>query len=187
MKIKRLEDLEPIESAKKEFRAWWDEMWKKEKEKMPCPCDGSKEDLEALGYCDYELSLPDWQDGYRITSIIWGGIIQSHTDLCWGYDGSEYMLFRNSDCFPRYWLYPRVRLIEVMNSSVNQFEGFEVLTQRIYFEMLSAQYEPDDIPKFTELFLSMEKEFDMGPNFSNTIIDFQEKIKGWNESHEQIT
>lgn len=177
MKINKLEDLSPIESFKNEFKNWWSKIWEKHSEKMPCPCDGSIEDLEALGYCSYELGYPDCEEGYRITSIIWGGIIEKHTDLSWGYDGSEYLLFRDSDCFPRYCLYPRIRVMEVMNASVNQFEGFEVLTQRIFFEMISSQYEIDDLPLFTRLFLANEKGFDTGPNFINTISDFKTEIQ----------
>ncbi len=174
MSIYLLKELSPIEDARKEFRDWWQALWRGHSHTMPCPCDGSVEDLEALGYCSYEVGFPDADEGYRITSVVWGGVIQAHTNLSWGCDGKEFVLF--SDEWPRYTLYPRIRIAEVLGSSVNQFEEFDVLTQRVFCEMILSQFDVDDLPEFTALFLRLEKNADSGTGLLSGIEEFSKEV-----------
>lgn len=174
MRISLLKDLSPIEDARKKFSDWWKPLWRGHSRTIPCPCDGSVEDLKALGYCSYEVGFPDAENGYEITSVIWGGIIQKHTNLSWGYDGKELLLF--SEGWPKYALYPRIRVVEVLKSSVNQFEEFDVLTQRVFFEMILSGYEIEELPEFKTLFLYLEEEADSGPGLLSGIENFRKEF-----------
>ena len=148
MKLSPLQDRELIAAACTQFQSWWDGQWRNHREKQPCPCDGSVADLDALSYCAYELGFPD-RETFGLTSVVWGQIIEKHANLRWGTESGELVLV--SIDYPRYIMYPRIRVMEMMNRSMTQFDQFSLLTESVLYEMLASDFSADDLPLLIQL------------------------------------
>jgi hypothetical protein len=137
-----------IEKSLEIYRGFWQERLQGDID-HDCKFLGDANDIAALGYCVYELGFPE--EDYLHTSVVWGNVIQKHTNLIWGEDPSGNLLLY-SDQFPRFLLYPHARINEIMHStSPIQFDQFDLITEKVFLEMIMSGYYPEDLSNFIDL------------------------------------
>ncbi|MHC4551914.1 MAG: hypothetical protein ACYSUT_03990 [Planctomycetota bacterium] len=98
---------------------------------------GSRDDIDMLDYCIYELGFPE--DNYYYASFIWGNVLQKNMKLSWGTFNEQYVLYHENHF--KYMIFPYYRVIEAMNFPVPQFDKFSWLTEKTIWEISMHLYD----------------------------------------------
>ena len=126
------EELGAVESAVLEFR----QCWAARRPPYPCPFEGTREDIGALDYMDYELGFP--ASGLFGAALVWGNVLQRCGPFRWLIsDRGDYLLGGVEHEWPRLILWPFARLFEADNSSVPQFGKYHWLTEKAVVDCLA--------------------------------------------------
>jgi len=158
--FKVIEDDSFVEKSIEVYKKFWDKCWEGHKHKQKCDFIGDIDDIKMLNYCNYELGFPE-KDFYH-ASIVLGNVIKKHTGLLWAKDsaGNIALVESPEQCF-RYTVSIHNRVKDAMNTRHTEWEEFNILLQKIYFEMLLAFIEVEEIPLFEKLILELEHDDDL--------------------------
>lgn len=125
------------------YREFWDTAWQGHQDKQICNFDGSVDDLDMLGYCEYELGFPE--ENYSKAAIIWANVIRSNSVLDWGQNESgEIFLHAKEEHMFRYSLNIEAFVLNFIQSGISQFESFDFLTEKVLIEMFVAELSAAD-------------------------------------------
>lgn len=157
--FKVIEDTSFVSKSIDVYKKYWDKCWEGHKYKQKCSFNGDIEDIEMLYYCHYELGFPE-KDFYH-ASVIFGNVIRKHTGLLWAKDNAGNIALMSGPEHPfNYTVSIHNRIKDAMNTFHSEWEHLNLLLQKIYFEMLMAGFDAEDIPLFEKLILEQECDSD---------------------------
>lgn len=168
--MKEIEELEELAIVTDVFRKFWAHVRGTDNHLPACAFEGGEEDLFVLSYCIYEVGFPD--DDSHLVSLIWANVMRRATPLVWAKDESGNIALKSpGDQFPRFLFYPHSNLLELLESSVTQFDTFEVLTEKLLAQMCAAGYELNEIASLVEIVIGLESDSEF------SLIDFYSTLK----------
>ena len=136
-------ELSSIEETRRAYRA----MWAKLKNVPPRAFDGSRDDLDALDFIDYEAG--HHPQGLVGAAIIWGGVLAATGLVTWAFADEQLVLVGDPD-YPRALIFPYARLIELECSSHPQYGKYEWLFEEAVLR-LSLEFGDEAIAKLRPL------------------------------------
>ena len=122
--------------------------------------DGAVEELNALGYCDYEWGHPNEGDEYLCVlyaSLIWSQVIVANTEFEWGdVVAGQYSIECVDDEYPKSIFFPYQRLLEIKLSGYSQFDDFQILTDMLVHHVLFSGFEFREVKELMRLSIAQE-------------------------------
>jgi hypothetical protein len=103
-------ELETVERTRQAYRAMWAQLRNVPERAF----DGGREDIDALGFIDYEAG--EHPEGTSGAAIIWGGVLVKTGVFKWAVADGNLVLVTTFD-YPRVMIFPYARLAEIENSS----------------------------------------------------------------------
>lgn len=104
------EELQSIEQSRRAYRALWANL----KNVPHRAFDGSREDIDALDFIDYEGA--DHPEGLAGAARIWAGVFVNSGGLQWAVDGASELFVVDHVDAPRAAIHVRARLAEIRYS-----------------------------------------------------------------------
>ncbi|WP_035615263.1 hypothetical protein [Haloferula sp. BvORR071] len=138
-----------LAEAVRTYRDFWARLRMQEHD-FPANFDGSKGDLDALGYCVYEIGFPE--SDYRHASLIWAQAIVNLTEMSWLEPiAGQIAIGGPGDGPGELAFFPHARLLELVAGHYSQDETFSELTAALLLQALCAGYGLEDLPRLSEL------------------------------------
>jgi hypothetical protein len=116
-------ELESIEATRRAYRS----MWAKLKNVPHRTFDGSREDIDALDFIDYEAG--HHPEGLAGAAVMWGGVLAATGVLSWAIGDEQHFVLLGDPNYPKALVYPYARIAEINHSSVPQFGKYEWLLE----------------------------------------------------------
>lgn len=153
--LQKITDLSFLKEAIDLYGGFWERNWSGHENKQECLFDGSKQDLNMLAYCEYELGFPE--EDYDNAALIWANVIYANSYLEWGCDQDRNIyLYHEENGDYTFAINVKSYVFGFMVSNVSQFDNFHFLTEKILIEMmLSNQHtinEYDELIKIIQEF-----------------------------------
>jgi hypothetical protein len=121
-------ELESIEATRRAYRA----MWGKLKNVPERAFDGSRADIDALDFIDYESG--DHPEGLAGAAVIWGGVLVGTGVLSWAV-GDEQHFVLVGDPAERALIFPYARVAEINHSWGPQYGKYEWLLEEVVLRL----------------------------------------------------
>ncbi|MFK5924816.1 MAG: hypothetical protein QM496_21770 [Verrucomicrobiota bacterium] len=100
---------------------------------------GCADDLDNLGYCEYETGFPD--SDYSKASLVWANVMVIAGCAHWGRTVEDEVVLLAPDCdesWSRWIFYPQPLFRLVLSNEYIQFQSIEIVTQLFMLHALSA-------------------------------------------------
>ena len=144
-------ELESIESTRRAYRA----MWAKLKNVPHRAFDGSREDIDALDFIDYEAG--NHPEGLPGVAVLWGGVLASTGVLSWAIGDEQHWVLVGDPDWPRALIFPYARVAEIKHTSGPQFGKYEWLLEEAVLRLTNLGFGDDEEAKLRAL-LDIEPE-----------------------------
>lgn len=138
-------ELESIEATRRAYRA----MWAKLKNVPERRFDGSREDIDALDFIDYEAG--HHPDGLAGAAVIWGGVLASTGVLSWAIGDEQHWVLVGDPDWPRALIFPYARVAEINHSSGPQFGKYEWLLEEAVLRLICLSLSEEEAAKLQAL------------------------------------
>jgi hypothetical protein len=144
-------ELASIEATRRAYRA----MGAKLKNVPERRFDGSREDIDALDFIDYEAGHhPEDLAG---AAVIWGGVLASTGVLSWAIGDEQHWVLVGDPDWPRALIFPYARVAEINHSSGPQFGKYEWLLEEAVLRLACSGVGEEEEAKLRAL-LDIEPE-----------------------------
>ena len=138
-------ELESIETTRRAYRAMWATLKNVPERRF----DGSREDIDALDFIDYEAgSHPEGLPG---AALIWGGVLASTQVLSWAIGDEQHWVLVADPDWPRALIFPYARVAELDHSSGPQYGKYEWLLEEAVLRLTFLGFGEDDEAKLRAL------------------------------------
>ncbi|MCE9590735.1 MAG: hypothetical protein K8S99_09450 [Planctomycetes bacterium] len=142
-------ELDSIEATRRAYRAMWAEL----KDVPHRPFDGSRDDIDALDFIDYEAG--HHPEGLAGAAVIWGGVIVATGALSWAIGDDQHFVLVGDPHWPRALIFPYARVAELSGSSSPQYGKYQWLLEEAVLR-LSMQGFGGDVEQKLRALLRIE-------------------------------
>jgi hypothetical protein len=124
-------------------------MWAKLRNVPRRNFDGSRDDINALDFIDYEAdSHPEGLPG---AAIIWGGVLAATGALSWAIGDEQHFVLVAASDYLSALIFPYARVAEIRHSSVPQFGKYEWLLEEAVLRLCNSGFDVDIEQKLRSL------------------------------------
>lgn len=141
-------ELESIETTRRAYRDMWTSP--RFKDLPPCPFIGTREDIDALDFIDYELG-GDHPKDLAGAALLWGGVLAATGVLSWAVADEQHLVLVGDPIYPRVLILPYARVEEINQSSVPQYGKYEWLLVDVVQCLMYSGFGPDAEEKLLAL------------------------------------
>jgi len=138
-------ELESIDMTRRAYRS----MWTKLKNVPYRAFDGTREDIDALDFIDYEAG--HHPEGLAGAAVIWGGVLAATGVLSWAVGDEQHFVLVGEPDYPRALIFPYARVSELAHSSAPQFGKYEWLLEEAVLRLSCLGFDDEAVGKLRSL------------------------------------
>lgn len=145
------------------YREFWAELLISQDPACACDFRGRPEDLDALGYCEFECGFPD--SDFSLAGLIWAQVIVNNSSFQWAETEDKMPAICGDDRSQRFLFYPIIRMREIMAGSYSQFDSVELLNEAFLIQAIAAGYPERDLRSLVAILVDRSRRESTYPPF----------------------
>lgn len=143
-------EFESIETTREAYRKMWSKITNVPERRF----DGSREDIDALDFIEYEAG--HHPEGHAGAAIIWGGVLVSTGVVSWAIGNDQHWVLVGDPDYPKVLILPYARLTEISHTVT--FGKWKRLLDEAVFRLTSIGFSDEQEARLHAL-LKLESQF----------------------------